>query len=129
MDSPITTSETLPTYQLAPRWRRLLADFIDVLPLILLFWFPIVDVLLAVYYLTRDALPMLGGQSLGKKLLGIRVLKQDSLETTRGEFGIVFLRTFPAILPILNIVDAIYIFSKSRQRIGDRWAKTIVVLS
>ena len=128
MDSPITTSEALPTYQLAPRWRRWLANFLDVLPLLLLFWFPIVDVLLAVYYLTRDALPMLGGQSLGKKLLGIRVLKQDSLETTRGEFGIVFLRTLPAILPILNIVDAIYIFSKSRQRIGDRWAKTIVVL-
>ena len=128
MDITTIQNEVTEPFELASRWRRLFANFIDFLLVLLVIWVPVIDILLIVYFFTRDSLPFLDGQSIGKKLLGIRVLKAQSLKSTKGEFGVVFLRTLPEILPFVNVVDACYIFSESRQRIGDRWAKTIVVI-
>lgn len=129
MESPVTAAQAANTPELATRWRRCTANAIDCWPLLFLFWMLLLNLLTLAYFLTRDALPMLGGQSVGKRLMKIRVLKQDGLTTTQGEFGLVFLRTAPEFLPIVNFVDIGYMFSKSRQRIGDRRAKTIVVSS
>jgi uncharacterized RDD family membrane protein YckC len=55
------------------------------------------------YSLTKDALPevggFLGGQSIGKKLMNIKVIKEDTGQGIVGE----------------------------RKRFGDKWEKTIVV--
>ena len=83
------------------------------------------------YLLTRDSLPFLQGQSLGKKALGIRV------ETLTGE-GLAenwkagALRNVALILPPVWIVELIVLLSREDKplagtRLGDEWAKTRVV--
>lgn len=73
------------------------------------------------------------GQSLGKKMLGIRVVRVDGSPATVGR--IFWLRNvlnglFSAV-PILGtlygLIDALFIFSESRQCLHDRLADTIVV--
>ena len=75
------------------------------------------------YFVFSDALP--GGQSLGKKLLGIKVVSK----TTGKPCNILqsFLRN--AFSPILGIIDAALILGRERQRLGDLFANTIVVES
>ncbi len=79
------------------------------------------------YYLTRDSLPFLNGQSVGKKLMGIKVIKEDTGAGIMGDYGTGVVRAIPQIIPILNLVDALVIFRDSTKRFGDEWAKTIVV--
>jgi len=74
-----------------------------------------------IYLILSDALPK--GQSLGKKLLNISVInKQTGNYCTLWQS---FLRNI--LTPILGVIDAIFILSKKRQRIGDMIADTIVV--
>jgi len=74
-----------------------------------------------IYLILSDALPK--GQSLGKKLLNISVInKQTGNYCTLWQS---FLRNM--LTPILGVIDAIFILSKKRQRIGDMIADTIVV--
>lgn len=81
------------------------------------------------YMLLRDSLPFLNGQSLGKKVLKLRVVDQDTLEPITGKFGKSAVRTLSIFIPIVNIIDIIFIFNadKRHQRMGDQWAKTIVI--
>lgn len=80
-----------------------------------------------IYYLTKDALPFLNGQSVGKKVMNIRVVKADTQEPITGNFGANVLRQVSLMIPIFGIIDALMVFSDSQQRFGDRWANTIVV--
>lgn len=73
-----------------------------------------------IYFLFSDALP--NGQSVGKRLLNIKVVNQiTKLPCSKTES---FLRnvTFP-----LGIFDWIFIFFGSHRRLGDFLAATIVV--
>jgi len=72
------------------------------------------------YFLFSDALP--NGQSIGKKLLRIRVVNQETLLPC--SLAQSFLRniTFP-----LGILDWVFIFFGSHRRLGDFIASTIVV--
>lgn len=72
------------------------------------------------YFLFSDALP--NGQSIGKKLLKIRVVNQKTLLPC--SLAQSFLRniTFP-----LGILDWVFIFFGSHRRLGDFIASTIVV--
>ncbi len=72
------------------------------------------------YFLFSDALP--NGQSIGKKLLKIRVVNQETLLPC--SLAESFLRniTFP-----LGIFDWVFIFFGSHRRLGDFIASTIVV--
>lgn len=79
------------------------------------------------YLLTRDSLPFLGGQSVGKKLMGIKVIKEDTGAGIMGDYGTGVIRAIPQVIPLLNLVDALVIFRDSTKRFGDEWAKTIVV--
>ncbi|MCS6969099.1 MAG: RDD family protein [Cytophagales bacterium] len=80
-----------------------------------------------IYNLTKDAIPALNGQSIGKRLLKIRVIKQDTYKPITGDWATAIVRGIPQQIPIFNLVDALMVFSTNRQRLGDRWAKTIVV--
>ena len=83
------------------------------------------------YSLTKDALPetagFLGGQSIGKKLMGIKAVREDTGASLVGDYGTAITRQVPLLIPLFNLIDALMVFSDDRKRFGDKWAKTIVV--
>lgn len=83
------------------------------------------------YMFVRDAIPetsgYLGGQSIGKKLMNIKVIKEATGQSLVNDYGTAIVRQIPQIIPFFNLVDAVMVFSDDRMRFGDKWAKTIVV--
>ncbi|MCU0451664.1 MAG: RDD family protein [Bernardetiaceae bacterium] len=80
------------------------------------------------YIFVRDALPFLNGQSIGKKLMKIRVVMEETGEPITGNYGASAMRVVSLMIPIFGIVDAIMVISKpNHRRYGDEWAKTTVV--
>ena len=82
---------------------------------------PIAVVLAYGYLLFADGLE--GGQSYGKRLLGIAVI--DSVTGRACSFGQSFVRNI--LLSILGPLDWIFIFGRKRQRLGDKAAGTLVI--
>ncbi|GAB3957990.1 hypothetical protein GCM10028805_51740 [Spirosoma harenae] len=128
------------TYVKATPVQRFIAAFIDGLvsyiPLIILGYVSsglyMIGTLLAIAYaLTKDALPetggFLGGQSIGKKLMGIKVIKEDTGASIVGDYGTAITRQVSLMIPLFGLVDALMVFSDEGKRFGDKWAKTIVV--
>ena len=76
----------------------------------------------AIYTLLADGLE--GGQSIGKRMLGLRVVSMTTGAPCT--FGQSFLRNL--LLMILGPIDWIFIFGERHQRLGDKAAGTIVVL-
>lgn len=73
------------------------------------------------YFLLADALP--NGQSLGKRLLKVRVVDYDSLRPCSLLQS--FLRNIMSA--VFGILDAVLIFTQERKRAGDYLAKTVVI--
>jgi uncharacterized RDD family membrane protein YckC len=69
------------------------------------------------------------GQSIAKKLLGIKVLRKDGSPASLGR--IFWLRnvvnTVLAIIPLYALIDVLMIFGDTRQCLHDRIADTVVV--
>ncbi|RYC69421.1 MULTISPECIES: RDD family protein [Spirosoma] len=84
-----------------------------------------------VYFLVKDALPevggFLGGQSIGKKLMGIKAVREDTGAGLLGDYGTAITRQVSLMIPVFNIIDALMVLSDEKKRFGDKWAKTIVV--
>ena len=80
-----------------------------------------------VYSLTKDALPFLNGQSIGKKAMKLRVVKEDTKAPITNDYGSAIVRQVSLMIPIFGIVDAFMVLSESKKRFGDQWAKTIVI--
>jgi uncharacterized RDD family membrane protein YckC len=78
---------------------------------------------LTITYVNRN------GQSIAKKLLGIKVVRTDGSPVSIGR--IIWLRNVVngliSIVPLYGFVDALFIFGESRQCLHDRIAGTIVV--
>ena len=74
------------------------------------------------YTLLADGLE--GGQSYGKRLVGIRVVSMRTGAPC--SFGQSFVRNL--LLMILGPIDWIFIFGARRQRLGDKAAGTIVII-
>ena len=69
-----------------------------------------------------------GGQTLGKKALGIKVVMPDGSTITSGQaWGRGLSRALMQLTQILGLVDILFIFSKSRTTLHDRIVKTRVV--
>ena len=85
---------------------------------IALFW-----LIYIAYILLNDGLP--NGQSLGKKLLSIKVINKASAESC--SYGESFIRNITTVIPFLAMIDALMIFGIKRQRMGDKIANTLVV--
>jgi uncharacterized RDD family membrane protein YckC len=69
------------------------------------------------------------GQTIGKKLLGIKVVRSDG---SRASLGRIFLlrnvvNTLLAVVPFYGLVDALLIFGEARQCVHDKIADTIVI--
>ena len=71
------------------------------------------------------------GQTLGKKMLGIKVVRKDGAPASLGR--IFWLRNvingLIGFIPLYALVDHVFIFGESRQCLHDRIADTIVVVA
>ena len=76
----------------------------------------------ALYTLFADGLE--GGQSIGKRLVGLRVVSAETGAPCT--FGQSFVRNL--LLMILGPIDWIFILGERHQRLGDKAAGTMVVL-
>jgi uncharacterized RDD family membrane protein YckC len=78
---------------------------------------------LTILFVSRD------GQSIGKKMMGIRVARSDGSQASLGR--IFWLRnvvnTVLAFLPFYGLVDMLLIFGEARQCVHDKIADTIVI--
>jgi uncharacterized RDD family membrane protein YckC len=80
---------------------------------------------LTVMYVSRN------GQSIAKKLLGIKVVRSDGTPASLGR--IFWLRNVVngllGIIPLYGLIDVLFIFSEPRQCLHDKIADTIVVVA
>ncbi len=84
-------------------------------------------ILVPAYLLTRDALPFLDGQSIGKKLVGIRAVDANGASLS-GNWGPALVRNIVLFIPAFPLVELIVLLTnEDTQRLGDQWAKTRVV--
>jgi uncharacterized RDD family membrane protein YckC len=69
------------------------------------------------------------GQSIGKKIVNIKVVRSDGSRATLSR--IFWLRnvvnTLISLIPLYGLVDILFVFSESRQCLHDRLADTIVI--
>lgn len=81
------------------------------------------------YLLTRDALPFLEGQSIGKKLMKLRAAGPEGKPLT-GNWQASIVRNIPLVI----LVDVVVLYLRKDRdgpllRLGDEWAKTRVVVA
>ena len=142
--------------ELASRWSRFFAMLLDSF-LIMLFLMPAVyflgiwqiliaeestltiDLLLSLsgiltYLILNGYLLATEGQTLGKKLLGIRIVDSESgqILTFTKVFGLRYMPVFicsqiPALGQIIGLIDALLIFRKDKRCLHDMIAKTKVI--
>ncbi|NJM38817.1 MAG: RDD family protein [Akkermansiaceae bacterium] len=83
------------------------------------------------YFLLRDGLPFLDGQSVGKKLMKIRAVTSDG-KSLSGNWGPALIRNVVYMIPCFAIVELIVLITRQGKpqqglRLGDDWAKTKVI--
>ena len=79
------------------------------------------------YMLTRDALPFLDGQSIGKKLVGIRAVDRNGAALTNN-WEPALIRNVVLFIPLFPFVELLVLLTnKDILRLGDQWAHTRVV--
>ncbi|MEK7382734.1 MAG: RDD family protein [Elusimicrobiota bacterium] len=135
--------------ELATRGQRLIAQIIDVgalLTLGLLAWLGtangpsalglVFSALIIVFLLTQFVMLWKKGQTLGKIVMGIRIVRVDT-QANGGFVTNVLLRTFlnsvitsiPILGPLYGLADALFIFKEDRRCLHDRLAKTCVIVA
>ncbi len=144
-DSPVAEPEEdeAESARLAPFNTRIVAALIDVvvafgLEMAALSVLPIFATrtawLLAVgYFVTRDSLPFLGGQSVGKKAMKLKVVTADDRLLT-GNWEAALIRNGVLIIPLFAFIELFILLSREDKpgrglRLGDEWAKTRVILA
>jgi uncharacterized RDD family membrane protein YckC len=85
----------------------------------------------AAYMLTRDSLPFLGGQSIGKKALNLRAVTEGG-KSLSGDWNAGLMRNITMAVPFIPLVELIIMLvNKDKpggiRRLGDQLAKTKVV--
>jgi len=108
---------------------RIGAYLIDVILLALVGWIPILGWIVVLgYILTRDALPFLDGQSIGKKLVGLRAVDENGAALT-GNYGPSVIRNVVLFIPFFPLIELIVLLTNAEtRRLGDQWGKTRVVV-
>jgi uncharacterized RDD family membrane protein YckC len=127
----------------APRFTRFIARTIDnfissglfFMPFILLqdkspneTFLSISAIVGMIYFFLCDSLP--NGQSLGKKVCGLAVISRKTNKSCSVLQS--FLRNLPLLLLLflgLGIIEGFFVVHERRLRIGDRIAKTMVILN
>ena len=92
------------------------------------FWDPLCLIFLIIIFLYFIISEGLTGHTIGKLLTGLKVIKENGSKITIKQS---IIRTFGRIidgLPFLNLAGIISIFiSPQKQRLGDKFAKTVVI--
>lgn len=121
------TGPVKPVYSM-PLMERIAAAIIDIIIVGILMLFPRIGWILGLlYHLTKDSIPILGGQSFGKKLLRIKTITIPEEESLIKYPEKSVLRGLIFLIPILNIIDVWHLFVKGR-RLADIWSQTTVIL-
>ncbi len=128
---------------IAPVNTRIIAAVIDVLVAAGIYWMAVMIlpdlltrlswVLLAGYLVTRDSLPFLKGQSIGKMAMKLKVEKQGGGDIT-GDWRTAVVRNIALVIPLFALVEEIVLFTREDKpekslRLGDEWATTKVVVA
>ncbi len=123
-----TTNETA-TSNDATLGNRIAAVLIDGILAAVVFPIPVIGMIVGTaYLLTRDALPFLDGQSIGKKAMKLRAVDATSGQPLTNQWGPSIVRNIVLFIPLFFIVELIVLANnKDGQRLGDQWAKTRVV--
>lgn len=111
-----------------PIGRRFVSSMLDLLLAFTLGYIvPVLGpILFVVYFLCKDAFPFFNSQSIGKKLLQIKVVKADTQQSLQGDYSASIFRSITLLIPGLNLIELVLLFS-NRERLGDKWAGTTVV--
>ncbi|WP_435892446.1 RDD family protein [Oceaniferula spumae] len=83
------------------------------------------------YMVTRDSLPFLDGQSIGKRLIGLRAVTADG-QSLSNNWNPGLIRNAILVVPLMPLVELIILFTKQEApegllRLGDQWAGTKVI--
>jgi uncharacterized RDD family membrane protein YckC len=128
IESP--TSSTRPAAELATPGSRFVAFVIDTVLCFAVMAVPYLGPIVGlVYGLVKDALPVLDGQSIGKRAMGIRAVREADGSPLTGDYVASIVRQVSLMIPVFGIIDAFMVFSVDAKRFGDRWARTIVVVA
>jgi len=90
-------------------------------------WLPLLGLAawlwLTVMFVSRN------GQSIGKKITGIKVVRSDGSRASVGRIIVLrnVLNSLLGIIPLYGLVDALMIFGDKRQCVHDKIADTIVI--
>jgi uncharacterized RDD family membrane protein YckC len=136
MDADAEEEETKPGGD-APFEGRVVATIIDSFIAVGLYmvlasmWTVLGNLALLGYLLTRDALPFLEGQSIGKKIMKLRAVTMEG-KSLSGNWQASIVRNLSLVIPFFGLVEAYILYSRqggggALQRFGDEWAKTRVV--
>lgn len=84
------------------------------------------------YLVIRDSLPFLGGQSVGKKAMGIKVVTLDD-KSLVGNWEAALIRNGVLIIPFFGLVELFILLTREDtpargRRLGDEWAKTKLIV-
>ncbi len=117
-----------PELRKAENGSRIVAYIIDGLIIGVMCIIPIAGWIAGIAYgLTRDSLPFLDGQSIGKKAMGLRAVTEDGQPLT-GNWGPGIIRNIVLWIPLFPLVELIVLLTNDKGlRLGDQWAKTKVV--
>jgi uncharacterized RDD family membrane protein YckC len=83
------------------------------------------------YFLTRDSLPLLDGQSVGKKALRLKAVTSADLSLV-GNWQAGAVRNLILVIPPLQLLEIFMLLTREDgpergRRLGDEWAKTRVM--
>lgn len=85
------------------------------------------------YLVTRDSLPFLGGQSVGKKAMKLKAVTLEGNALT-GNWEPAIIRNGVLLIPLFGLIELFILLSREGKpehgrRLGDEWAKTKVILA
>lgn len=112
---------------LAPLWRRVGAMLVDFFIVFLLVYIPFINFALMIGYgLTRDSWKYLNGKSIGKRVFNLRVVSLYTKHDLYLDYPSGINRNL--FLLCLGIEFVFVFFSKSKRRLGDKFARTVVLM-
>lgn len=108
-------------------WDRLMAFCIDLVITLGLAMFPRIGWIFGlIYFLFKDSMPFTNGQSYGRKLLKIRLVKSFDESSCINAPEKSLIRNIVLLVPILNLFE-IFSFFFCRHRLGEQWSETKVI--
>jgi uncharacterized RDD family membrane protein YckC len=84
------------------------------------------------YLISRDSLPFLGGQGVGKKAMDIKVVTMDG-KSLVGNWKAALIRNGVLVIPLFALVELYILLTREDtpargRRLGDEWAKTKLIV-